>query len=101
MQDIYKQTGKQVSLKEMGIGAMTGGALGGMGKIIMEALKKRKKTMPITAPKTMPKPMLTPPGMMPGLRTLERKYKEIKQGMPERKPAKELQDLKKQKRWAY
>lgn len=27
-------------------------------------------------------------------RTLERKY-------PERKPAKELQDLKKQKRWAY
>jgi len=101
IQDIYNRTGKQVTAKEVGIATIKGGALGGamrkmggMGQMIMDALKKRKKLPKFpTAPERRPEPPMTKP--------MPKRFPMPKPTMTPLKGAKELQDLKKQKRWAY
>jgi len=82
-----------MAIKDILQQAMTGGALGGMGKTIMDALKKRKKAIP----KAIPTPMREP--IKPGLKAIW--DKKIKEQKGEIKLPREMRDLKKQKRWAY
>lgn len=85
IQDIFKRTGKQATPKEVGIT----GTVGGMKQMIMDALKKRKKAMPITAPKTLPTFPRAKEPLSPGLR-----------GAWEKK-AKEMKDIMKNRKWTY
>lgn len=69
--------------------AMTGGSLGGIGQMIMEALKKRRKKpippnmmVPFSPPRKAPVTIPAP-------------------SFQKRKPAKELRGLNQYKRWAY